>query len=1111
MDNAPQAVRAWEEPVLLPTYSALAPDKNPMFLDRRVYQGSSGKVYPNPFTDRISDEKSDQVYKGVFLENEYVRLMILPEIGGRIHIGQDKTNGYDFFYRQHVIKPALVGLLGPWISGGVEFNWPQHHRPTTFMPVDHFIEEHADGSRTVWLSEHEPMNRMKGMVGICLYPGRSIVEAKVRLYNRTPVVQTFLWWANVAVRVHDQYQSFFPPDVAYVADHAKRAVSSFPVARDHYYGVDYRRGVDLTWYKNIPVPTSYMVTDSAYDFFGGYDHAQSAGVVHVADRFVVPGKKQWTWGNAEFGYAWDRELTDADGPYIELMAGAYTDNQPDFSFLQPYETKTFRQAWYPIREIGTVKNANRLLALNLEQADGGWRVGICATEPLEQLQILLTANDEVLLRRKADIRPESPFVDLVALNSELGEAEIVLRVLDKRSAELIRYTAVSPSENSNSREPLQPAAEPLLPAKVETVEELYLTGLHLEQYRHATREPEPYWREAVARDPGDVRCNNALGLLALRQGKFLEAENYFRTAIQRLARRNPNPYDGEPFYNLGLALKYQDNLQAAYQAFYKAIWNYAWQTAGYYELATIDCARGNFGTALSHLDHSLRTNADHLKARNLKTAILRLLGRRDDARAMAAATVALDPLDLFSRYELFLLTSGETAQNSRDGFLSLFRGESQTYLDVAFDYANAGLPREAAELLRRFLETASATALPMLWYTSGYFAERLGDSSAAAAFYKKGRQACPDYCFPSRLEEMLVLQSALRHDVADPRAHYYLGNLLYDKHRRQEAIHHWETATGAEPAFSIPWRNLGIAYYNVCGDSNKALESYERAFETNPRDARLLYELDQLRKRIGVEPHERILQLNKHPLLVDQRDDLTVELVTLYNQTGQYETALSILGNRRFHPWEGGEGLVSGQYVAAHLLGGRNALDSGNAAKALDHFRSAREYPLNLGEGKHLLTQETHLDYFTGGAFAMLNCKEEAEASWGKAVSAHSDSSIFAYYRALALLSLGKDSAAIGLLQSLREAAWRQATAEVRIDYFATSLPNFLIFEDDLRKRNQVDSLFLLAMANLGLGDEEEAIAGLRQVIHLDKNHLYARAELRHLKAKAPEKRVAQI
>ena len=172
--------------------------------------------------------------------------------------------------------------------------------------------------------------------------------------------------------VHDQYQSFFPPDVHYVADHAVRAMSSFPLAENPYYGVDYqnRPGAnDLSWYKNIPVPTSYMVCQTQFDFFGGYDFKAGGGFVHVADRHVAPGKKQWTWGNHAFGHAWDRELTDANGPYIELMAGVYTDNQPDFSYLAPYETKTFSQFWWPIQGIGPVQQATR----EGRAADGGAR------------------------------------------------------------------------------------------------------------------------------------------------------------------------------------------------------------------------------------------------------------------------------------------------------------------------------------------------------------------------------------------------------------------------------------------------------------------------------------------------------------------------------------------------------------------------------------------------------------------------------------------------------------------------------------------------------------------------------------------------------------------
>ena len=449
-------VAAWSEPVVIPTYEPPKADRNPMFLEKRVYQGSSGRVYPCPLTDRVSDEQTDRNWSAVHLENEYVRLMVLPEIGGRIHVGLDRTNGYDFFYRQNVIKPALVGLLGPWISGGVEFNWPQHHRPSGFMPVDWAIEDLPDGARTVWCSEHEPMGRMKGMHGVTLRPGSSVVEARVRLFNRTPHVNTFLWWANVCARAYGEYQSFFPPDVTYVFDHAKRAVSSFPIARGVYYGIDYggrpAAEADLSWYRNIPVPTSYMVAGTRGDFFGGYDHAAGAGFVHWADHTISPGKKQWTWGNDEFGYAWDRELTDADGPYVELMAGVYTDNQPDFSFLMPYETKTFSQYWYPVQRIGPAQAANLDGALSLAVQDGFARVGAAVTRARPDAIVRLLGGEELLWERTVDLAPDRPLVvDDVPLPPGTGMAGLCL-ALHAGGRELLAYRPL-PTGTGKAPEP----------------------------------------------------------------------------------------------------------------------------------------------------------------------------------------------------------------------------------------------------------------------------------------------------------------------------------------------------------------------------------------------------------------------------------------------------------------------------------------------------------------------------------------------------------------------------------------------------------------------------------------------------------------------------------
>jgi tetratricopeptide (TPR) repeat protein len=1061
-----------------------------MFIERRVYQGSSGKVYPNPFTDRISDRKIDKTYRAVFLENEYIRLMLLPEIGGRIHIGFDKTCNYDFFYRQRVIKPALVGLLGPWISGGVEFNWPQHHRPSTFMPVQHSIEEHPDGSRTVWLGEHEPMNRMKGMVGICVHPGKSIIEAKVRLYNRTPFVQTFLWWANAGVHVDEHYQSFFPTDVTYVADHAKRAISSFPLARNFYYGVDYTRGVDLTWYKNIPVPTSYMVTQSRYDFFGGYDHARQAGLVHVADRHIAPGKKQWTWGNAEFGYAWDRELTDEDGPYIELMAGVFTDNQPDFSFLQPFETRTFSQFWYPIQQIGPAQNANRRMALSLAVEGSRVKIGVCASEHFAQARIVLTADGSTLLETRVDVQPGCPVVIEHALGRTCRESSLLLRVFSAGGEEILRY---HPEERREGSLP-PPASAPPSPADTATSDELYLTGLHLDQYRHATRDAQAYWEEALTRDPGDVRAHNALGLLRLRRGEFACAEAHFRHSVDRWTLRNPNPRDGEPHYNLGLALQFQNRLDEAYDAFAKAAWSRAWQAPAYFALAQIESIRGNFAAALDHLACALAADGQNLKARNLKAALLRLIGRTMEAEALAAETAAMDRLDFWSWNERVLLQ-----QVSGCHFFEAMGYDAQTCLDVALDYAAAGLWPDAIDLLDRFRADSGGPATPMLLYALAYFHEKAGKIADALQCYRDAAAASPDYCFPARLEEMTVLESAVAANPDDPRAPYYLGNLLYDKQRYEEAIRHWERACALDPAFSIPWRNLGIAAYNVRHDAARARECYRRAFAAKPADARLLYESDQLEKRCDAPPQVRLSRLESHPDLVQQRDDLVIELVTLYNRTGQHARALEILGSRTFHPWEGGEGLVSAQYVAAHLLLGRALLEAGDFAAALAHFDSARVYPRNLGEGKHLLTPEVDLDYYRGVALARAGRESEAGESWEKAAGAPAAVGPSAYFRARALLALGRQREGQGALEQLLEAAHLQLAEEPKIDYFATSLPNFLLFADDLRRRQSTACLFLIGLAHRGLEHTEEAASAFQQVLALDINHLGAQQELEYM------------
>ena len=498
-------VKVWKEQVVIPTYEVGAPEKNPMFLEKRVYQGSSGVVYPYPVIEKIADEPVDKTYQALYLENEYIKVMVLPELGGRIQMAYDKIRERHFIYYNHVIKPALVGLAGPWISGGIEFNWPQHHRPSTYMPVDFAIEELPDGGASAWVSERERMFHQRGAAGFTLRPGKAVIEIRGRVYNPTPVPQTFLWWANPAVAVNDEYQSVFPPDVNAVFDHGKRDVSTFPIATGVYYKMDYSAGVDISRYRNIPVPTSYMAVLSKYDFVGGYENDTQAGLLHVANHHVSPGKKQWTWGNGDFGVAWDRNLTDADGPYIELMTGVYTDNQPDFTWLQPYEEKTFTQYFMPYRELGVVKNASKDLLINVEKEGGMFIVKAFATSARPGVTVRLSVAGQELFAETTGLSPEKVYTRRVGSAAELSQAR--LEILDAANGAVLIAWQGRSDEASDIPEPAKAAREP---EEIPTTEELFLTGQHIEQYRHATYDPTRYYREALRRDPSDIRNNNAL-------------------------------------------------------------------------------------------------------------------------------------------------------------------------------------------------------------------------------------------------------------------------------------------------------------------------------------------------------------------------------------------------------------------------------------------------------------------------------------------------------------------------------------------------------------------------------------------------------------------------
>ena len=1099
-------VRIWDEWVDIPTYGVGEPDHNPLFLEKRVYQGSSGAVYPLAVIDRVLDERQPVRHHAVFLENRYLKVMVLPGLGGRVQMALDKTNGYPFVYHNQVIKPALVGLAGPWISGGIEFNWPQHHRPSTYAPLEWTIETHPDGAMTLWCGEIERMYRMKGATGFTLHPDKAVLEVRARMQNRMPYPQSFLWWANPAVHTNDDYQSVFPPDVHGVFDHGRRDVSAFPIARGTYYKVDYSAGVDISRWRNIPVPTSYMAAHSDYDFLGGYDHGRRAGMLHVADHHLSPGKKQWVWGKGSFGDAWDRQLTDQDGPYVELMAGVYTDNQPDFTWLQPFETRSFHQYFLPYKEIGYVQNASRDFLLSLHVAAGQASVGVYATGSEPGTRIRLSAGDRTLGAWTADLDPERVFQEALALPAETRAEALCLRICRADGTLALQYQPEGPGAVPD----LQPA-EPLgPPAALPSGEQLFLAAQHLEQYHHASVDPIPYYQEALRREPGDSRCNTALGLLWLKRGRLPEAEGHFRTAVATLTRRNPNPAQGEPHFHLGHCLLLQGRDREAYDALAKAAWCAGIQGPAFTLMAQLDARGGRLPEALAHLEQALARNSVNYLARGLMAALLRRLDRPAAARAQVERLLQDEPLDQAGWFERALLAeaAGDPAAASAawSTLERLARRHVPTVLELALPYAACGFFPEALRLLDLVAEPQGPDAQLVAYYRA-WFQHQAGDAAAASASLAAARAQDMDGCFPNRLEDFRLLTWATTSGAPDPAAAYALGNWLYARREHGPAVRAWEACRQGRPTFPTAWRNLGLAACNVRQDLPEALRCYRRALELDPDDARILYELDQLEKRVGTDPAARLLRLEQHPDPVLRRDDLCLERAALLNLTDRPKQALALMEARLFHPWEGGEGRVAAQYALACLQLARQALRTGQLGDALLQADRAMAFPTNLGEAQLDGCVDGVAHFHAGLALRAMGEPERAMARFRLGGQVRFDLAGARYYNdqppeqafygTLCLAALGEP----GTIQARFRTMVEQESAQpAETDFFAVSLPDFLGFElEDPQAREH--GRFTAALGRLGLGDLDTAAANLREVLRSDPAHGPAQALLEQLES----------
>ena len=1028
--------------LIIPTYPEPGKEEMPMFAENRVHQRTSGNPYPNRIVLKVEREyKTEKEYKVIRLENDYLRLEILPEIGGRIYSAYDKTTGYDFFYKQHVIKPALIGCLGLWISGGVEFNWPFHHRASTFMPADYYIER-TDGEVTVWLSEHDPMDRMKGMVGVSLKSGEAKFETKVRLFNRTAERHSFLWWENTAVPVNKEYQIFFPQDVSYVNFHYKRSVTTFPVASNAlglFNGIRYDGDTDISMHKNTHQPTSYFSAPSEYDFFGGFDHGKKCGVVHIADHHISPGKKMFTWAYNQLSESWENALTDSDGAYAELMAGVYSDNQPDLSWIEPYETKVFSQSWFPIGDLGVPCFANLNLAVHWEEG----KLVIQATKNMEA-EITVTDGEKTVFKKKCALLAGKP-----SKFSDVPKKEgYKLSVMENGKT-------VAEYENKAKELYNIPDTTEDMPyfKEVKTAGELYLEGVHVMQYRDPAVKADSYFNEALLRDPEHIPSLSALAEIYYEECDFEKALSFALRAEAAMTKFNKRPESGRLYYVMGKIHNALGDEKTAYGYFYKASWNYDLYSAAMTHIAAIDGKRRDYDEMLRHSTEAA-VNSRNLLARAYKAIAEKHL--KMDHKATLDGILKEDPLYHLARY----------LRGDKDFYESLYSDMSQTCIDLATDLAACG--EDTKGLLENLPEKE-----PMVYYMTGDFI--------------KAENTPVKNAFPKRVEEYLLLKN-----IDLPMAHYYLGCLLYSKRQYKKAASEFEKTILKKPEFYIPYRNLAALYYSHLGRKDEALSLIDKAIERGKESDQLIFEKAYLMCKLGSSPDERIAFLEKN---LKKRDDIYIELARAYNENGDYDKALKLLEEHTFVPCEGGEHAVAEEYMLACHGIGRTLLKEEKPKQAAEYFKKALILPKNLGAGLWNECRTVAHKFYLAKCFSLMGESGKAKDIYDYILSLKIDyfSNMhlpeLPYYQAEAFKACGDFLAGRALIDKYLK-KWTKAKKMEDPGYFGTT-PFFISYIDSPKEQREAYYSYLLGFAYEFTGDNKRAKMSFSEAAKKDRMNIF--------------------
>lgn len=891
--------------ITIPTYSFEDPNPLPAF----VY---NPKIYPYYKFEGYQFEMENKIHDVIRLENEYLTVEVLPGVGGKVWGAVDKSNGNEFIYKNEVLKFRNIAMRGPWVSGGIEFNFGIiGHHPGTASPVDYHIEVLPDGTQVCTVGTIDLPSRTQWRVRIELPKNSSAFTTKTTWYNPTPNVQSYYNWMTAAAAAQNDLV-FYTPGDQYLKHSGK--AESWPMDR-------LNRNLSHYAENNFETSKSYHVVGEYNDFFGGYYHNTDVGFGHWSRYDEIPGQKLWIWDLSRFGGIWEDLLTDTDGQYIEYQAGRLfvqyfpeEENPISQAFFEPHRTDQWTEVWFPIKDTKGLNEASNLGAMNVIVKENEIELNI---NPFVSVRgtVLITQNDKIEEINASFLANENTKLTLEGFTSEMP-LSVVIKELNLKF-------------NSSPKSIKRPFSTPETLKNLTTVASLFQKALNEKNYRNYS-EAEDYLEAVLKLDPAHLEAYQHLAELNYEKGLFEEA---LTLALKGLSI---DTYHHGLNFIAGInhiALSDWDN---ALESLGWAAHSLAYRSAAYTHMAQVTLAQKEFDEAAHYAALALNFNSSNILALCYDYLANKSLGNNDVAIKSLDQLNRIDPLHHLISFEAFL--SGDLSKESL-----LMRHQSelpyQTFLELALLYYHAGFISEATAVL----ENSPQNTLIQLWHAY------VTKNSKAL---EKIKSLEVDFIFPFRVESIAMLEWAAEQQ-SNWKINYLLALNYLGTHQKEKGI---EILTALENR--PDWDQFYWIRANILDNSNlnSTFNDYKKAYETTPKNWRFALSYSKALDKKG-ETKNAISVLEKAYKESPENYSIGMQLTESWVKINQFEKAIQLLNNLTVLPFEHDTGART-IYTKAYIGAALNALINRQWDGAAALLSTSLEWPERLGVGKPFDAEE---------------------------------------------------------------------------------------------------------------------------------------------------------